>query len=263
MIMAKAYLIGAALLLFQLGGTALANGPVIITQAKALVGGVTPGDAPGFPVSITAPGSYRLGGNLDVTAGRNGILVTSVNVSIDLDGFALNGTDATQLSVALSGIVASGIDTGILSIRHGTIIGFTKYGIFAPTTKVSAFDDLQIIANGADGIRAGGWVRITDSTIVNSGGWGIVCRIRCSVQTSVIADNTKGGIAITTGIVLGNTIEGTRGGGIIALYSAGAGNNTISTSIREKPTHNVFPLQPNFCSPVCQYAKPPAIEKTP
>src|SRR4051812_15015389 len=143
--MAKAYLICAALLLLQLGRPALADGPVIITQAKALAGNVTPHDAPGFPVSITAPGSYRLGSNLDVTAGRNGILVTSANVSIDLDGFALNGMDTPQTRVALNGIVAAGIDTGILSVRNGTIMGFTKSGIFAQTVEIAAFDDLQIV----------------------------------------------------------------------------------------------------------------------
>jgi len=167
--MAKAYLIRGALLLLQLGGTALADGPVIITQAKALAGNVTPHEAPGFPVSITAPGSYRLGSDLDVTAERNGILVTSANVSIDLDGFALNGMDTPQTRVALNGIVA-GIDASILSVRNGTIMGFTKSGIFAPTVEIVAFDDLQIVVNGADGIRVSGWARVTNSTIsLNSG----------------------------------------------------------------------------------------------
>src|SRR5262245_22955197 len=140
MIMAKASLIGAALLLLQLGGTALAAGPVIVTQAKALVGGVTPGDAPGFPVSITAPGSYRLGSNLNVSAGRNGIMVSSANVSIDLDGFTLNGMDTSEASVALNGIVTSGLETVILSVRNGTIMGFSRNGIYAPALKIAAFD---------------------------------------------------------------------------------------------------------------------------
>lgn len=36
------------------------------TQARALAGGVTPADLPGFPVTISEPGSYRLASDLRV-----------------------------------------------------------------------------------------------------------------------------------------------------------------------------------------------------
>jgi hypothetical protein len=62
---------GAALLLaatlVPLPGAAV-DGVIEINQSRALAGGVTPGDAPGFPVTISARGSYRLTGNLDLTA---------------------------------------------------------------------------------------------------------------------------------------------------------------------------------------------------
>jgi hypothetical protein len=44
-----------------------ADGVVLIDQNRALAGGVTPGDAPGFPVTISQHGSYRLSGNLTVS----------------------------------------------------------------------------------------------------------------------------------------------------------------------------------------------------
>lgn len=37
-----------------------ADGQILISQAKALAGNVTHGDAPGFPVTLTQPGSYQL-----------------------------------------------------------------------------------------------------------------------------------------------------------------------------------------------------------
>jgi hypothetical protein len=247
------------LLLFQLGGSALADGPVIITQAKALAGNVTPGDRPGFPVSITVAGSYRLGSKLDVTAGKDGIVVTSVNVSIDLDGFALNGTDATLQSVALNGIAASGIETGILSIRNGTIMGFTKNGIFAPTIKFAAFQDLQIVANRGDGIRVQAWVRVANSTISGNSGWGVVCRDFCSVQSSVVASNVKGGIAVRIGNIVGNMIANNTGFGIDG-GEVGAGNNTfwINGGADRVETRGTYPLDPNHCHWDCNYATPPA-----
>ena len=41
------------------------DGVTLIDQNKALAGSVTPGDTPGFPVTISQPGSYRLSGNLE------------------------------------------------------------------------------------------------------------------------------------------------------------------------------------------------------
>jgi len=41
------------------------DGVIEINQAKAKAGAVTAGDTPGFPVTISAAGSYRLTGDLD------------------------------------------------------------------------------------------------------------------------------------------------------------------------------------------------------
>src|SRR5882724_9211008 len=70
---------------------AAVDGAIQITQAKALAGNVTPGDAAGFPVTITVPGSYVLAGNLEVPVSKTGIVVNATEVSIDLNGFRING----------------------------------------------------------------------------------------------------------------------------------------------------------------------------
>ena len=59
-------------------------------QAKALAGGVTPGDAPGFPVQINKPGSYKLTSNLDVPLHVQAIQVAAPGVTIDLNGFVVS-----------------------------------------------------------------------------------------------------------------------------------------------------------------------------
>ena len=51
------------------------DGVVLIDQARALAGNVTPGDAPGFPVTISEPGSYRLASDLESDNG--GILIAA------------------------------------------------------------------------------------------------------------------------------------------------------------------------------------------
>src|SRR3954468_7937478 len=68
------------------------DGIILIDQNKAMTGNVTPGDAPGFPVSITQPGSYRLTTNLIVAdPNTNGIEISANHVTIDLNGFAIIG----------------------------------------------------------------------------------------------------------------------------------------------------------------------------
>jgi hypothetical protein len=42
-----------------IASAAAVDGVIEINQAKALAGGVTPGDTAGFPVALSAPGSYR------------------------------------------------------------------------------------------------------------------------------------------------------------------------------------------------------------
>ena len=52
-------LVAAALLARVAMPTWAVDGVILIDQTKALAGNVTPGDTPGFPVTISLPGSYR------------------------------------------------------------------------------------------------------------------------------------------------------------------------------------------------------------
>src|SRR4051812_34917070 len=61
-----------------------------IDQAAALAGSVTPGDAPGFPVRLSVPGSYQLQSNLEVPATvANAIEITASHVTLNLNGFLI------------------------------------------------------------------------------------------------------------------------------------------------------------------------------
>src|SRR5438046_155584 len=76
----------------SLGNLYAVDGVVLIDQNRALAGGVTPGDAPGFPVTLSVAGSYRLSGNLTVPdENTNAIVVSADNVTIDLNGFSILG----------------------------------------------------------------------------------------------------------------------------------------------------------------------------
>ena len=98
------------------------DGVILVDQAKAMAGNVTPGDAPGFPVTFTLPGSYRLSSNLVVPAGvAMGIQINADDVTIDLNGFALRGTG--QFVAPFIGIDSTGRKRS--KVRNGTIVGFS------------------------------------------------------------------------------------------------------------------------------------------
>ena len=68
------------------------DGVVLIDQKLARAGNVSPGDTPGFPVTISQPGSYRLSENLIVAdAATTAIHITADNVTLDLNGFSIIG----------------------------------------------------------------------------------------------------------------------------------------------------------------------------
>src|SRR5262245_45169596 len=56
--------LAAAASVFAAPASAL-DGEVLIDQAKVNAGGITPGDEPGFPVTLSRRGKYKLTGNLN------------------------------------------------------------------------------------------------------------------------------------------------------------------------------------------------------
>ncbi|MCV2360378.1 hypothetical protein LNV08_15485 [Paucibacter sp. TC2R-5] len=140
----KTLMITATLL--AAGGSAMAQ--ATLDHNKALAGNSLPGDAPGYPITLSQPGHYVLKSNLQVPAGLNGIEITGKNVTLDLNGFGIMGTgdcirnDSTKV-VTCTGTVGSPIGVRVVAdavtIRNGTVSGF-EFGI-----------DLVYLGNGTQG----------------------------------------------------------------------------------------------------------------
>ncbi len=104
----------------------------LIDQNKVLAGSVTPGDAPGFPLTISQPGSYKLTSNLYVPAGSDGIQITADNVTLDLNGFTVLGTatcsqNGSTLAVTCSQMQGNGVyaeGRKHAAVKNGTVRGF-------------------------------------------------------------------------------------------------------------------------------------------
>ncbi len=191
------------------GSVRAADGVVLIDQARANGGHVTPGDTPGFPVTISRPGSYQLTSNLTVArANTTCIEITSDNVTLDLNGFTISGPT----------VCTAGPNNSVTCNPSGNGIG-----VNAPSEGNVTVINGVVTGMGLDGINlAGPGARVENIQAYSNGGYGI----RTTSGSNNTSSNNGGvGILITTGS--NNTAAGNGGDGIDSL---GTANNSVSNN---------------------------------
>jgi hypothetical protein len=106
-----------------------AEGAVEINQARAVAGGVTPGDSPGFPVTITEPGHYILTGNLTVSVNASAIVMEADNIDLDLRGFFVTTSTSSGNKDLIAAWDYNGNYHHGISISNGTLKSAHRNGI--------------------------------------------------------------------------------------------------------------------------------------
>lgn len=237
----------AALLVAALALAGPASADVIlITQAKAQAGNVTPGDTAGFPITISQSGSYRLDSNLTVPNGANGIQVQVANVTIDLNGFTIEGN-----GVGVIGIYG-GSAANSVTIENGTIQRFRQDGLYAtsPGGDYWTASAMSFLKNGRYGVHLGRRFSVRDSTLANNGLDGIAGGFSGNVRGNVIIENGRYGIAAVRSLILDNTITENASFGISGGGSTTFGHNILyannGTGTGEQFSGSVS-LQDNSC----------------
>jgi hypothetical protein len=259
----------STLLAFAVVSPVQAAGEIVITQAKALAGGVTPGDAPGYPVTLSQPGAYVLESNLTVTPGTYGLFVTANNVDIDMNGFTLSGNGGGTYGL-ISGFGESSIHGGVINL-------FRNAGIYI-RNNAWMIDNMQIVRNGGTGIDAVGFRFITlrsslvaangglglivgndgiirGSTIASNKLSGIVCGTNCHIEGNAINANLDDGIKINSGMTIGNTIAENKFFGLSDYgdpADTGFANNMFikNNMTGGNQVSGGSPVHPNFCTPL-------------
>jgi hypothetical protein len=199
------------------------DGVIEINEARALAGGVTPGDTPGYPVTINQSGSYRLTGNLNQpNPSIDVIKILANDVTLDMNGFTIKGgsfcTRNTSSGVVTCSYGAAEIGVGISSlgalrvtIRNGNIVGTASHGIAA----------------------SGGIVDVHNVTIEHCDGYGM--NDVTNVDRANVRLNRQDGIFTTTGIVTNSRASENGLIGITCLSCTGniAINNFTGISVRD------------------------------
>jgi hypothetical protein len=190
-------------ILKQLAMVALSTG-LLAPGMAAAVNAVIPIDpnriadaSTGFLVTISKPGSYRLTGNLKVPdANTTAIEINADNVSIDLNGFSIQGpTHCSPRPVACS---PTGPGNGVhavlrknIVVRNGSIRGMGNLGIYLETNSVR-IDKVTLVGNGTGAAALFGG-SISNSVAQSNGGAGVF-GLDIMLRGNVIRDNRLFGL---------------------------------------------------------------------
>jgi hypothetical protein len=221
--------VGAAASLLALAAPVSAgDGRIEINQVIALAGGVNgsvAADPPGFPVTISQPGSYVLTGNLaNPSLDTASIHATVGGVMLDLNGFTVS-VPRTCTSNDPDDCTGSGAGSGIIltddaSVKNGTVRGHGGIGISHGGVTLTALlvEHVIVAQNGSLGLSVSGGVA-RDVVVASNGGVGVATGLGHTVIESCVVKNNKGAGLLLVGatVVRDNSIAENEGVGINSL----------------------------------------------
>jgi parallel beta-helix repeat protein len=209
-------------------------------EARTIVNGTnTPGDATDLFV-ISQPGSYYLTTNIVGVSGKNGIEITANNVTLDLNGFALQGVSGAENAIYIPNASVN------VTVRNGAISGWEGVNLSLPGLPamyqgggvVSAsssslnlvFERLNVAGNSTGfSIFSGGVVR--DCNVANNSQDGMDVSSG-TVSGCAVQDNGGIGIYLFPGTVTRCLVQNNAASGIY-VESAGSeviGNNCLGNN---------------------------------
>lgn len=186
----------------------------------------TPGDADSM-FRITVPGSYYLTSGFFVVplidGDEIGIEVAADDVTIDLGGFVITGTEKTTSGIAVDGNTWSG-----LTVINGAITGFDDGIAMLPGNEYATIRDVRVSGNRARGIDAGRYAHVERCNAFGNGTIGIDVGGGSRVYACTSTTNDGAGIyADSYSIVRDNFVRENSGRGIRAVGGCMVEDNLV------------------------------------
>ena len=187
-------------------------GPIAATDQMVLSQSTTPP-----PCTIATPGSYRVTSDLTGTGGPFVIQITAPDVTIDLNGFTIDGAGGTTQGIVVlnagvvirNGHVRDCVDEGVFSASDGTVLeGVTVRGCGRGINAGAGASLSRCIVQDvqSDGIRVDGSGVVADCTVIRAAlisGWGITARDGSVVTGCTVRDSANGIQALRSTVVDG------------------------------------------------------------
>ncbi len=172
---------------------------------------------------IDQPGSYYLVGDLTGEPGKNGIEISSDNVSLDLNGFSLVGVDAS-----LSGVIVTEPRENII-IRNGFIRNWGEDGINGRETinglilkLVVASDNVRFGASCKDGFS------VLECQFLRNRVHGFIAGAFGLIQSSVFVGNDSDGVNANSNTEVIDCVFESHGATACFVYFSGLMKNCTS-----------------------------------
>jgi parallel beta helix pectate lyase-like protein len=163
------------------------------------------------PTTISNSGSYYLTTNV---TGATGISIGANSVTLDLNGFSLNGSGSGR------GIYVTSPRTALV-VFNGTVRGWEE-GVNATNADYSRFEHLQIVNNSLIGLNTGSACTVSDClAMTNAFAVGITVGDGCRVTGCIANGNFEGIVLGSNCTADSNNCRFNNGGGILTF---GAGN---------------------------------------
>ena len=261
----------AVLMVLASAPTWASDGQIEINHAVAMAGGVNGDlglDPPGYPVTITQSGSYRITSFMSVpNANTDGIVVTALRVAIDFGGFELRGPN--QVAVAGGSCTALGSGVGVRSsqsvhLHDGRIAGMGSGGVIAGSeSRVERMTLIQNCGNGAvlggasfvlesearlnrvRGFEVGSSSRVRDSIADANGDVGIFGGEGALVTGNIATANIGVGIRVGGGSVVNeNVAAAPTDVGIVAGSHSTVVHNAASSAESPRISRRLVQLSP-------------------
>jgi hypothetical protein len=137
-----------------------------------------------LPFVITSSGSYYATTNLN---GASGILIDADDVTIDLNGFTLDGF----ISGASDGIAVTGFHENI-RIENGTLLNWQRSGIELDSSRLNTIRNVTVRRNANHGISGGEFAHIQNCRAEFNSANGIEVNFDGVVEDSISDNNATG-----------------------------------------------------------------------
>lgn len=190
----------------------------ILEDARTEIGSL--GGGPTAQHVITRPGSYVLRQNLVGVSGKSGILVMADHVTIDLNGYRLEGGSGT-----VHGITDGGTGVVNVAVMNGSLVDWGQDALALSNSQFGLIDDLVITESNqgmnlgsdflvhdysvrlclTDGIRAGQGSSFLDGSCKGNVGHGIqILNVPSGQSGTLIADSSfvENGVSLTNGSLI-------------------------------------------------------------
>ncbi len=176
----------------------------------------TPGDADSL-FKITQPGSYYLEGNITGVVGKHGIEIVSGGVTLDLNGFDLQG-----VAGSLDGVTATVPALRNLAVVNGSVRDWGGAGVTLVFSLNCRIADVLADSNGGDGIANGAGSTTSNCSSFDNSARGFKFDGTCTVSNCVASANTGDGFFVgTASTVVNCTATLNSGSGISTGFSNG------------------------------------------